>query len=160
MSIKKAVVLGVVASAVLMGVMGHAFAQASNYAYSPQTLNEDETMVEDQPSYEWSPPRPQQQPYIQQYRPVQPPVYQPPAQYRPDPYAYAPPPVVVVAPAPVYVPPPPGAVVYAPGVPPALATGYWPRGYNPYRAPRPYGGRTYGGYAQPSVGITIQGNWR
>lgn len=152
MSIKKAVVFGILTSALAIGVVNHAWAQ-SNYAYSPQTLDSDEQMVQDQPSNEWSDPQPTQHGYIQQYRPVQPPQYQPPAQYRPD-YAYGQPPVVVV------VPPPPGAVVYAPGVPPTLATGQWPRGYNPYRAPRPYVGRTYGGYPQPSVGITIQQNWR
>lgn len=88
--------------------------------------------------------------YVQQapqYR--QPQQYQ---QYQPYPYAEEPEPVYVPPPQAVYVPPPPGAIVYAPGVPPTLATGYWPRGYQP-RYARPV-------YAPPQPYVSFGVQWR
>lgn len=91
--------------------------------------------AEDDPAYAYSNERPV-------YRPPVTNVYVQPPQYQPQPYPYAePPPPYYEAPQPVYAPPPgppQSTYVVVPGVPPTLATGYWPRGYRPVYAQRPY----------------------
>lgn len=80
----------------------------------------------------------------QQYQPPQYQQYQAPRQYQQyQPYRYAqeeeP---VYEEPQAVYAPPPgppQSTYVIIPGVPPTLATGYWPRGYFPRYAPVPRG---------------------
>jgi hypothetical protein len=93
-----------------------------------------------QPQARYIPQRSVTNVYVQAPQPVQPPQQYyapppPPAPYYEAPDAYQPPPG-----------PPQSTYVVVQGVPPALATGYWPRGYQPvYPAPvrryyyRPYG---------------------
>ena len=94
-----------------------------------------------QPQARYVPQRSVTNVYVQAPQPVQPPVQYyapppPPQPYYEAPDAYEPPPG-----------PPLSTYVVVQGVPPTLATGYWPRGYQPMYAPQPvrrYYYRPYG----------------